>query len=78
MWELNCEAECPHCGHEQDTHAQFDADNFDHQGGTSFLQQDCCRECDKQFWFKAYLGFDLDIEQVWKEKPTQKDKKAVK
>lgn len=75
MWELLCDVECPHCGHENDhTTVAFNMDESDQCGCNSHLMEQVCFECDKSFFFDAYVSFDVDVNNIWKKKPPKKRK----
>lgn len=70
MRELKVDVECPHCGHENDwVVTPFNPDEFDDHGGNSCLSEHCCFECDKDFWFYAYVSFETEVTDVFKKKP---------
>lgn len=72
MWEFNIEVECPKCGHEEYECVEFSEGTFDDGGGNSNLMEVFCNSCDKTFWFKGRISFDISVEEVFKKKPKVK------
>lgn len=73
-WEFYADVECPHCDAFQEACVEFDPDSLDRHGGPSYLAEAQCInfECDKIFWFKAYLTFEIEAEEIFKKKPKEK------
>lgn len=70
MRELKVDVECPHCGYENNwVDTPFDPDELHCRGGYSRLAKHCCFECDKDFWFNAYVSFETEANAVFKKKP---------
>lgn len=69
MWEFTASTECPHCGHEMYVTAAFNPDEADPAGCNSAIMMEQCDECYKNYWFAAYVSFDVEVHQTWKKSP---------
>lgn len=67
--ELSTDVECPHCGESSHEHIEFNIGAGDREGINSSLIEQICWECDKTFWFKARVNFEVEIYEDWKKKP---------
>lgn len=72
LMEFSAYAECPHCTIPQYETFEFDSMSADQSGVDSPLRECRCFECDKVFWYKARLNFEVEIEETYKKKPKEK------
>lgn len=74
--EFHTNSTCPHCGEENYESFEFDMLSSDTSGVTSAPREIQCgnwTSCEKKYWSKAYLSFEVEEEQTSKTK--FKDKK---
>lgn len=67
--EFNHKVECIHCGEDQWECFEFNTTHGDESGITSPYREFECNECDKKFWSRARLSFDIDVVDNLKRKP---------
>ena len=72
MIEFNFEVCCPHCEiSEQHEMFEFDLENATNSACLSKYREITCWECEKIFWAKIALNFELDEWDITKKKPKE-------
>lgn len=71
LWELHGIAECPFCETENHGTFCFDMDEADQGGVNSKMMEIQCDnfDCEKKFYAKTFLSFDIDRADTFKRKP---------
>lgn len=72
MIGFDFEVYCPHCEvSEQWEHFEFNFENATNSGCLSKYKEIVCDECEKTFWSKVALNFELDEWNTTKKKPKE-------
>lgn len=67
--EFNLIVDCPHCGNYQHESVEFNTLSGSESGINSYLAAAECNDCNKKFFFNAYLNFNVEVNEVFKTKP---------
>lgn len=70
--ELPVDVECPNCGEESIQYSEFNTLNGDNGGIHGSEYEVECWTCDKTFYFKAYLSFDVEADSYKKKAKVKK------
>jgi uncharacterized protein with PIN domain len=72
IWEMRADVTCPHCENETSEEFEFDLEESDQSGVNSRMHNFRCVECDRQYWAKTYMSFEVDNADSYKTKPKEK------
>lgn len=71
MEEFNCDVSCPNCGTENTETFAFNFMEADQAGCYSRWHNFFCIDCEKSYWAKARVSFEVEVYDTSLKKPKE-------